>query len=144
MHFPALAALALLQGVQAHGYLKPISVNNGPSYLAWQVGVDDYLSFEPIRYALRVKVSVLLAIYLPSPLLSPLLTGRTRMWARLTYVPKDNGPVPNFTTKDITCNVGGNPPSQSSVSLLPGDKVKLQWDQWVSCGLVSQLNFLIN
>jgi hypothetical protein len=55
MHLLAIA-LPLLTTVHAHGYLKSISVNGGASYLAWQVGQDDYLSPEPVRYARRIKV----------------------------------------------------------------------------------------
>lgn len=36
---------------------------------------------------------------------------------------KDNGPVPDFTSTNITCNVGGNIPSKGTVPVNPGDKV---------------------
>jgi hypothetical protein len=55
MHLLAIAA-TLLTCVHAHGYLKSISVNGGANFLAWQVGQDDYLSPEPVRYARRIKV----------------------------------------------------------------------------------------
>lgn len=45
---------------------------------------------------------------------------------------KDNGPVPDFTTANITCNQGGNIPSKGSIPVNAGDKVKLIWDQWGS------------
>lgn len=48
------ALLGLIHSVSAHGYLKSIEVN-GVSYLAWQVGQDDYLTPEPARYARRIK-----------------------------------------------------------------------------------------
>jgi hypothetical protein len=32
-------------------------------------------------------------------------------------------PVADFTTKDITCNQGGNIPAKLSVPVVPGDKV---------------------
>ncbi|RYO89989.1 hypothetical protein DL762_002938 [Monosporascus cannonballus] len=63
--------------VAGHGYLKSIVVN-GQTYMAWQVGQDDYVTPTPERYARKLA---------------------------------DNGPVPNFTTKDIT---------------------ELVWDQWNS------------
>lgn len=92
MYLPTLLTLtaSLLTSVHAHGYLKSISINGGQSYLAWQVGQDDYLTPEPLRYARRIK---------------------------------DNGPVPDFTSKDITCNVGGNLPAKGRVPVMPGDKV---------------------
>lgn len=46
--------LGLTHSVSAHGYLKSIEVN-GVSYLAWQVGQDDYVTPEPARYARRIK-----------------------------------------------------------------------------------------
>lgn len=46
--------LGLIHSVSAHGYLKSIEVK-GVSYLAWQVGQDDYLTPEPARYARRIK-----------------------------------------------------------------------------------------
>ena len=96
----ALAAglLGLAHTVSAHGYLKSIEVS-GKSYLAWQVGQDDYVTPEPARFARRIK---------------------------------DNGPVPDFTTVDITCNQGGNIPSKGTIPVSAGDKVKLIWDQWGS------------
>lgn len=54
--------------VTGHGYLKSIAVN-GESYLAWQVGQDDFVTPAPERYARKLV---------------------------------DNGPVPDFTTVDIT------------------------------------------
>ena len=90
MFVNALTLLGLITTASAHGYLKSISVNSGANYLAWQVGQDDYLTPEPIRYARRIK---------------------------------DNGPVPDFTTKDITCNVGGNLPAKGVIPVMPGDKV---------------------
>lgn len=36
---------------------------------------------------------------------------------------KDNGPVPDFTSKDITCNVGGNIAAKKVIPVVPGDKV---------------------
>jgi hypothetical protein len=101
MHvFGALAVglLGLAHTVSAHGYLKSIEVG-GKSYLAWQVGQDDYVTPEPSRYARRIK---------------------------------DNGPVPDFTTANITCNQGGNIPSKGTILVSAGDKVKLIWDQWGS------------
>jgi hypothetical protein len=86
----AIVFLSLTQSVTAHGYLKSVSVNGGQNYLAWQVGQDDYLTPEPVRYVRRIK---------------------------------DNGRVPDFTSKDITCNVGGNIPSKGTIPVMPGDKV---------------------
>jgi hypothetical protein len=94
----SVGLLGLAQTVAAHGYLKSIEVS-GKSYLAWQVGQDDYVTPEPSRYARRIK---------------------------------DNGPVPDFTTVNITCNQGGNIPSKGTVPVIAGDKVKLVWDQWGS------------
>jgi hypothetical protein len=90
MFISALTLLGLFTTASAHGYLKSISVNGGANYLAWQVGQDDYLTPEPVRYARRIK---------------------------------DNGPVPDFTSKDITCNVGGNLPAKGVIPVMPGDKV---------------------
>jgi len=45
---------------------------------------------------------------------------------------KDNGPVPDFTSKDITCNVGGNVPISNFIPVNAGSQVKFQWDQWGS------------
>ncbi|CAI9626633.1 unnamed protein product [Alternaria burnsii] len=109
MFVNALTLLGLITTASAHGYLKSISVNGGANYLAWQVGQDDYLTPEPIRYARRIK---------------------------------DNGPVPDFTTKDITCNVGGNLPAKGVIPVMPGDKVKLQWDQWGSSHSGPVMNYL--
>jgi cellulase len=94
----ALSLLGLTHIVSAHGYLKSIEVS-GKSYLAWQVGQDDYLTTEPTRYARRIK---------------------------------DNGPVPDFTTADITCNQGGNIAAKGTIPVNAGDRVKLIWDQWGS------------
>ncbi|KAH7305476.1 glycoside hydrolase [Stachybotrys elegans] len=44
----------------------------------------------------------------------------------------DNGPVIDFTTKNLTCNQGGNIPSQGTISVKAGDKVTMIWDQWNS------------
>jgi len=90
MFISAISLLGFITSASAHGYLKSISVNGGANYLAWQVGQDDYLTPEPIRYARRIK---------------------------------DNGPVPDFTSKDITCNVGGNLPAKGVIPVMPGDKV---------------------
>jgi cellulase len=49
-----VALLSMAHLVSAHGYLKSVEVN-GVSYLAWQVGQDDYLTPEPTRYARRIK-----------------------------------------------------------------------------------------
>ncbi|CAO2658027.1 Nn.00g072870.m01.CDS01 [Neocucurbitaria sp. VM-36] len=111
MHLLGTLAVALLgysQTVAAHGYLKSIQVN-GQSYLAWQVGQDDYLAEEPTRYVRRIK---------------------------------DNGPVPDFTGPDITCNVGGNIPAKGIIPVNPGDKVKLIWDQWGSSHSGPVMNYL--
>ncbi|KAL2172489.1 hypothetical protein VTG60DRAFT_5243 [Thermothelomyces hinnuleus] len=35
----------------------------------------------------------------------------------------DNGPVPDFTTKDITCGAGGNEPAEGIIKLKAGDTV---------------------
>ncbi|KAK3356579.1 glycoside hydrolase [Lasiosphaeria hispida] len=45
---------------------------------------------------------------------------------------KDNGAVPDFTSKDITCGVGGNIPAEGIIELKAGDKVQMIWDQWGS------------
>ncbi|KAK0702182.1 glycoside hydrolase [Lasiosphaeris hirsuta] len=45
---------------------------------------------------------------------------------------KDNGAVPDFTSKDITCGVGGNTPAEGIIELKAGDKVQMIWDQWGS------------
>ncbi|KAK7757382.1 hypothetical protein SLS62_000394 [Diatrype stigma] len=81
-----LSAAGLVAG---HGYLKSIVVN-GESYLAWQVGQDDYVTPTPERYARKLV---------------------------------DNGPVPDFTTADITCGAGGNIPAAKSIDLKAGDQV---------------------
>ena len=47
---------------------------------------------------------------------------------RYTRAFKDNGPVPDFTSKDITCNVGGNVPIQHKIPVKAGQEVTLQWD----------------
>ncbi|KAF2205796.1 glycoside hydrolase [Delitschia confertaspora ATCC 74209] len=44
----------------------------------------------------------------------------------------NNGPVPDFTTTNITCNAGGNIPAKGIIPVNAGDKVKLIWDQWGS------------
>ncbi|KAK0627913.1 glycoside hydrolase [Immersiella caudata] len=44
----------------------------------------------------------------------------------------NNGPVPDFTSKDITCGVGGNIPAEGIIELKAGDKVTMIWDQWGS------------
>jgi cellulase len=36
---------------------------------------------------------------------------------------RDNGPVPDFTSTNITCNVGGNLPAKGVIPVMPGDKV---------------------
>lgn len=81
---------------------------------------------------------------------------------RYTRAYKDNGPVPDFTTADITCNVGGNVPIANNIPVKAGGTVyaclpapprfispspmslsfanrgctylssKFQWDQWGS------------
>ncbi|KAH6633802.1 glycoside hydrolase [Boeremia exigua] len=104
----SIGLLSLAQSVSAHGYLKSIEVG-GKSYLAWQVGQDDYVTPEPARYARRIK---------------------------------DNGPVPDFTSVNITCNQGGNIPSKATVPVNAGDKVKLIWDQWGSSHSGPVMNYL--
>ncbi|KEY74452.1 hypothetical protein S7711_04490 [Stachybotrys chartarum IBT 7711] len=95
----ALAALALPSFVAAHGYLRSI-IAGGQTYLAWQVGTDDYLPPPaPVRYARRIQ---------------------------------DNGPVPDFTSPNITCNQGGNLPAAGTIDVRAGDRVTLVWDQWNS------------
>jgi len=49
-----VALLGFTHSVSAHGYLKSVEVN-GVSYLAWQVGTDDYVTPEPSRYVRRIK-----------------------------------------------------------------------------------------
>lgn len=93
-----VSLLRIVCTVSAHGYLKSVEVS-GKSYLAWQVGQDDYITPEPTRFARRIK---------------------------------DNGPVPDFTTVNITCNQGGNIASKGIIPVNAGDKVKLIWDQWGS------------
>ncbi|KAH8598256.1 glycoside hydrolase [Bisporella sp. PMI_857] len=44
----------------------------------------------------------------------------------------DNGPVTDFTSKNITCNNGGNIPAKGIIPIKAGDKVKFVWDQWGS------------
>jgi cellulase len=90
MLFFGALAVSIIPLVSAHGYLKSVSVNGGSSYLAWQVGQDDYVTPEPTRYARRIK---------------------------------DNGPVPDFTSTNITCNVGGNISAKGIIPVIPGDKV---------------------
>ncbi|KAI5849930.1 glycoside hydrolase [Tricharina praecox] len=51
---------------------------------------------------------------------------------RYTRVFPDNGPVPDFTTADITCNKGGNIPIANNIPVTAGSQVKFQWDQWGS------------
>ncbi|KAF2833494.1 glycoside hydrolase [Ophiobolus disseminans] len=103
-----VALLGIAHTASAHGYLKSVEVN-GVSYLAWQVGSDEYVTPEPSRYVRRVK---------------------------------DLGPVPDFTSKDITCGAAGNIPAKLSVPVLPGDKVKLKWDQWGSSHSGPVMNYL--
>ena len=100
MHIPTLVLglSALLPLANAHGYLKYIEVS-GTRYSAWQVGQDDYVTPEPVRYARRIK---------------------------------DNGPVVDFTSANITCNNGGNIPAKGTIQLAAGTKVKFIWDQWGS------------
>ncbi|EMR70221.1 putative family 61 endoglucanase protein [Eutypa lata UCREL1] len=90
--------LSTMSLVAGHGYLKSIAVN-GESYLAWQVGQDDFVTPAPERYARKLV---------------------------------DNGPVPDFTTVDITCGAGGNIPAAGTIELKAGDQVDLVWDQWGS------------
>ncbi|KAH7085824.1 glycoside hydrolase [Paraphoma chrysanthemicola] len=40
-----------------------------------------------------------------------------------------NGPVPDFTTVNITCGTGPNQPAKLSVPVNAGDSIKLTWDQ---------------
>jgi len=49
-----VALLGITHSVSAHGYLKSVEVN-GVSYLAWQVGQDDYVTPEPTRYGRRIQ-----------------------------------------------------------------------------------------
>ncbi|KAH6641008.1 glycoside hydrolase [Chaetomium tenue] len=44
----------------------------------------------------------------------------------------DNGPVPDFTSNNITCGAGGNIPAEGVIELKAGDTVSLNWDQWGS------------
>ncbi|KAH8722630.1 glycoside hydrolase [Phaeosphaeriaceae sp. PMI808] len=55
---------------------------------------------------------------------------------------RDNGPVPDFTTTNITCNVGGNIPAKGIIPVKPGDQVKLKWDQWGSSHSGPVMNYL--
>lgn len=50
----AVGLLSLAPAVSAHGYIKSIEVS-GKSYLAWQVGQDDYITPQPTRYARRIQ-----------------------------------------------------------------------------------------
>ncbi|KAL2152112.1 hypothetical protein VTH82DRAFT_5296 [Thermothelomyces myriococcoides] len=54
----------------------------------------------------------------------------------------DNGPVPDFTTKDITCGAGGNEPAEGIIELKAGDTVTLNWDQWGSSHSGPVMNYL--
>ncbi|KAF8152575.1 endoglucanase-4 [Crassisporium funariophilum] len=44
----------------------------------------------------------------------------------------DNGPVENVASPDITCNRGGNIPTNLFADVTAGSQVKFQWDQWGS------------
>ncbi|KAK4157179.1 family 61 putative glycoside hydrolase [Chaetomidium leptoderma] len=44
----------------------------------------------------------------------------------------NNGPVPDFTSNNITCGAGGNIPAEGVIDLKAGDTVTLNWDQWGS------------
>ncbi|KAF2020731.1 lytic polysaccharide monooxygenase [Aaosphaeria arxii CBS 175.79] len=55
---------------------------------------------------------------------------------------KDMGPVADFTTKDITCNQGGNLPATGIIDVKAGDKVTLIWDQWGSSHSGPVMNYL--
>lgn len=52
--------------------------------------------------------------------------------SRFTRRIKDNGPVPDFTSMNITCNVGGNIPTAALIPVTAGAQVKFVWDQWGS------------
>ncbi|KAL2163050.1 hypothetical protein VTH06DRAFT_6886 [Thermothelomyces fergusii] len=54
----------------------------------------------------------------------------------------NNGPVPDFTTKDITCGAGGNEPAEGIIELKAGDTVTLNWDQWGSSHSGPVMNYL--
>ncbi|KAF2741863.1 lytic polysaccharide monooxygenase [Sporormia fimetaria CBS 119925] len=55
---------------------------------------------------------------------------------------KDVGPVMDFTSKDITCNQGGNIPATGIIDVRAGDKIKLIWDQWGSSHSGPVMNYL--
>ncbi|KAK4140164.1 family 61 putative glycoside hydrolase [Dichotomopilus funicola] len=54
----------------------------------------------------------------------------------------DNGPVPDFTTANITCGAGGNIPAEGVIELAAGDTVTLNWDQWGSSHSGPVMNYL--
>jgi cellulase len=57
---------------------------------------------------------------------------------RYTRAYPGNGPVPDFTTDDITCNQGGNIPIAYNIPVTAGSQVKFQWvclpREWRSAG----------
>ncbi|KAH7083973.1 glycoside hydrolase [Paraphoma chrysanthemicola] len=55
---------------------------------------------------------------------------------------ENNGPVPDFTTTNITCGTGLNQPAVLSVPVNPGDKILLKWDQWGSSHSGPVMNYL--
>ncbi|KAL2146550.1 hypothetical protein VTI28DRAFT_3441 [Corynascus sepedonium] len=62
--------------------------------------------------------------------------------ARYARKVADLGPVPDFTTKDITCGAGGNEPAEGIIELKAGDTVTLNWDQWGSSHSGPVMNYL--
>ncbi|SPO04685.1 related to cel1 protein precursor [Cephalotrichum gorgonifer] len=54
----------------------------------------------------------------------------------------NNGPVPDFTTEDITCGAGGNEPAGGTIELKAGDTVTLNWDQWGSSHSGPVMNYI--
>ncbi|RPA85277.1 glycoside hydrolase, partial [Ascobolus immersus RN42] len=62
-----------------------------------------------------------------SPYTDPHIKPEPKRYTRRYFT---NGPVPDFTSSDIACNVGGNSPISEYINVKAGDKITFQWDTW--------------
>ncbi|PPQ71917.1 hypothetical protein CVT24_008058 [Panaeolus cyanescens] len=121
---PTLVALVVaaagVESVLAHGYLASV-INAGVTYPGWAPFSDPYLNPVPIR-GTHAHIASFTRDESLNDLPPPIVERRIT----------DNGPVTDVSSKDITCNKGGNVPTTAFANIVAGSQVKFQWDQWGS------------
>lgn len=127
------------------GYIAPVSINPSTRQLFFSLPsprlADMHFTTIPLLLAATLAPGVLGHGYLKEIIVDGKSYGGWQPYSdpyitptpvRYTRVFPDNGPVPDFTTADITCNKGGNIPIANNIPVTAGSQVKFQWDQWGS------------